>query len=791
MVRLARGEEPPPAVIQRVRITIRGAVQGVGFRPFVYRLASELGLTGWVSNSAGGVSIEAESDRPQLEEFVLRLAEERPPRAVIQSLEFSYLDALGFTGFEIRPSDSGGDRVALVLPDIATCADCLREIFDPRDRRHLYPFTNCTNCGPRYSIIESLPYDRANTSMKSFRMCAACAREYTDPLDRRFHAQPNACPECGPQVALWDREGRRTATGHDAICEAARRVGAGEIVAVKGIGGFHVLADARSEKAVLQLRKRKRRGEKPFAVMYPSMDAARMDCEVGRLEHRLLLSPESPIVLLRRRAAVRGTVARAVAPGNPYLGVMLPYTPLHHLLMREAGFPVVATSGNLSEEPICTDELEALHRLHDVADVFLIHNRPIVRHVDDSIVRVLLDRELVLRRARGYAPLPVAVRNPLPQILAVGGHLKNTVALSVGSNVFISQHIGDLENDEALDAFHQVISSLCGLYQSDPVQLASDLHPDYVSTRHARAQGRSVIGVQHHYAHVCACMAENEIEGRVLGVAWDGTGFGTDGTVWGGEFLLTDDTGYQRAAALRAFPLPGGEQAIREPRRAALGVMHTMLGDALFEGHDFPFLRSFGEADRSVLRQMLSQRLNSPMTTSAGRLFDAVASIMGIRQVVDFEGQAAMELEFAAADGIGEAYPFSVAGATPQASPEAMLVVDWGPAVSAVIQDLRDGLPSGTIAARFHNTLVEVIVEVAQRLGEPRIVLTGGCFQNRYLTERAVRRLSETGFRPYWHQRVPPNDGGISLGQVIAAARASSMQAGTHGPGAEKKVSFP
>ena len=782
MVPLARREEPPPVVIQRVRITIRGAVQGVGFRPFVYRLASEMGLNGWVSNSASGVFIEAETEKPRLEEFVLRLADEKPPRAVIQSLEFSYLDPAGFTGFEIRASEPGGDRAALVLPDIATCADCLREVFDPRDRRYLYPFTNCTNCGPRYSIIESLPYDRGNTSMRLFRMCADCEREYEDPRDRRFHAQPTACPACGPQVELWDHAGRRAAAAHEAVCEAARRIAAGETVAMKGIGGFHLLADARSERAVLALRAKKRRGEKPFAVMYPSMDAVRHDCEAGRLEHRLLLSPESPIVLLQRKATRSGLVSEAAAPGNPYLGVMLPYSPLHHLLMREIAFPVVATSGNLSEEPICTHEHEALHRLRDVADVFLVHNRPIVRHVDDSIARVMLGRELVLRRARGYAPLPVAVRKPLPGILAVGGHLKNTVALSLERNVFISQHIGDLENDEALEAFHSVIESLCGLYKSEPARLASDLHPDYLSTRYARSQGRPVVAVQHHYAHVCACMAENELEGRVLGVSWDGTGYGADGTVWGGEFLLTDDTGYRRAAALRAFALPGSERAVREPRRAALGVMHSILGDSLFEGHDLPFLRSFEKTELAVLRQMLKGRLNSPMTTSAGRLFDAVASIMGIRQVADFEGQAAMGLEFAAMDGVDDAYPFPVVAKDARDSSDPTLVFDWEPAVRAVVQDLRDGLARGIIAARFHNTLAEAIVEIAVRLGESRVVLTGGCFQNRYLTERAVRRLSEAGFRPYWHQRVPPNDGGISLGQVIAAARTSIPQAGAHGP---------
>ena len=770
MVRLDRAQEPPEVVTQRVRVIIHGAVQGVGFRPFVYRLASEMKLHGWVSNSAQGVLVEAEGEAAALQDFILRLGIEKPPRAIIQSLECTHLDPAGYQQFEIRASDPAGGRIALVLPDIATCADCLREIFDPADRRYLYPFTNCTNCGPRYSIILSLPYDRANTSMRSFRMCDECAGEYQDPQNRRFHAQPNACPACGPHVELWDRSGRVLSRDDHAIREVSLRLRRGEIAALKGLGGFHVMADASSAEAVERLRARKRRGEKPFAVMYPSIEAIEADCHVGPLERRLLLSPESPIVLLSRRRDVPGSVAGSAAPGNPCLGAILPYTPLHHLLMKETGFPVVATSGNLSEEPICTDETEVLGRLREIADVFLVHNRPIVRHVDDSIVRIMLDRELVLRRARGYAPLPITLRRPLPSVLAVGAHLKNTVALSLGRNVFISQHIGDLENKETLDAFQNVIGSFRDLYQAEPACLAADLHPDYMSTQFARAQEKPVVRVQHHHAHVCSCMAENELEGRVLGVSWDGTGFGTDGKVWGGEFLLTDETGFLRVGTFREFSLPGGERAVREPRRTALGLLFEMLGEEAFGARGLAPISAFTAAELVLLRQMLLKNVNSPHTTSVGRLFDAVAALMALRQKVDFEGQAAMELEFAADDDTADAYPFEVRPFDTGADRQ-VIVIDWEPAISAVLQDLGNSTASGTVSARFHNGLAEAIVSVATKVGEPRVVLTGGCFQNRYLTERAVRRLAEEGFRPYWHQRIPPNDGGIALGQVIAAAR--------------------
>jgi hydrogenase maturation protein HypF len=763
--------------LARLRIVIHGAVQGVGFRPFVYRLATELHLTGWVLNSAQGVFIEVEGAKEQLEEFLRRLPRERPPRAFIQSLESSWLDPVGYTAFEIRHSDESGQKTAFILPDIATCPDCLREIFDPNDRRYRYPFTNCTNCGPRFSIIEALPYDRPNTTMKNFAMCPECQAEYENPKDRRFHAQPNACPRCGPHLELWDRQGTVIATHDDALRQAAEAIRSGQIVAVKGLGGFHLVCDARNDQAVQELRRRKHREEKPFALMYPTLELIKAHCEVSELEERVLTSPEAPIVLLRRQTSSglfacrlrwhgvrsRRSLAPSVAPRNPYLGIMLPYTPLHHVLMAELGFSIVATSGNLSDEPICTDEHEAIERLGDIAELFLVHNRPIARHVDDSIVRIVAGRELVLRRARGYAPLPIKLRaanSELRTVLAVGAHLKNTVALSVGSNVFISQHIGDLETSEAFGAFQRVISDFERLYEAQPSVIAHDLHPDYLSTKYAQQRNLRTVGVQHHWAHVLSCMAENELDGPVLGVSWDGTGYGLDGTIWGGEFFLAMRENFRRVAHLRAFRLPGGEQAIKEPRRSALGALYELYGDGFFAMKELEPARAFSERELEILRTMLQKNLNSPVTSSAGRLFDAVASLVGLRQISRFEGQAAMELEFAL-HGIetDESYDFSLSEET----------LDWEPMLRALISDVLKSVSVGKIAAKFHNTLVEMIVTVARRVREERVVLTGGCFQNKYLTERAIARLGEEGFRIYWHQRIPPNDGGIALGQIVAA----------------------
>jgi hydrogenase maturation protein HypF len=795
-----------PDQLVRAHILIRGAVQGVGFRPFIYRLASELSVTGTVNNSAQGVIIEAEGTPDTLESFVLRIQRDRPPRAIIHSLECAYLTPLGYTDFEIQRSDASGAKTALILPDIATCPDCLREMFDPANRRYLYPFTNCTNCGPRFSIIEALPYDRPNTTMQRFTMCEECRAEYENPLDRRFHAQPNACPACGPQLALWDQAGNVLAARHGALVRAAEAIRRGEIVAVKGLGGFHLIVEARNEDAIQRLRQRKHREEKPFAVMCSTLESVRALCEVSELEAELLSSVEAPIVLLRRKAGDEVGVASAVAPGNPNLGVMLPYTPLHHLLMRELGFPIVATSGNLSDEPICTDEGEALIRLGQIADLFLVHDRPIARHADDSVVRIVAGHEQVVRRARGYAPLPIHLEKPLPSIIAVGAHLKNTVAASVGTEVFVSQHIGDLDTVQTFDAFKKTLADFRRLYNLQPAAIACDLHPDYLSTQYARrlAEDASLplIQVQHHYAHVLACMADNNLDGPVLGVSWDGTGHGLDGTVWGGEFLHVDDVTFSRAAHLRTFRLPGGDKAVKEPRRTALGLLYELFGDDLFNSPELAELapvRAFTAAELASLRTMLAKGLNAPLTSSAGRLFDAVAALARIRQRIYFEGQAAMELEFAL-DGVktDAYYGFDLVASPPAplrqngeggrngnaalsgslslpaergSGGEVPLVIDWEPLVHGVLADVANKTPRGEISARFHNTLAEIVVAVAQRVGEARVVLTGGCFQNKYLAERTIDRLRRAGFEPYWHRQIPANDGGIAPGQIMAAAR--------------------
>jgi hydrogenase maturation protein HypF len=763
---------------QRLRLEVRGAVQGVGFRPFVFRLPEEMALPGWVLNDARGVFIEVEGPRPALESFHARLLAERPPRAVVQSVEAAWLAPEGFRGFAIRHSDEGGAKSAFVLPDLATCPDCLAETLDPAGRRYGYPFTNCTNCGPRFTILRELPYDRPNTTMRGFILCPACRAEYREPRDRRFHAQPIACPNCGPVIELWNEEGAAVAEREEALGATVAALREGRIVAVKGLGGFHLVCDARDGAAVTRLRERKLRLGKPLALMVRDLAMARELCEVDELAAAHLASPEAPILLLRRRAG--DGVADAVAPRNPYLGIMLPATPLHHLLLRSCGFPVVATSGNLTDEPICTNEYRAMQRLGGIADLYLVHDRAIERHVDDSVAWIAAGRMRLLRRARGFAPLPVTVRRELPVILGVGAHLKNSVALSVGRQVFISQHIGDLETEEAMSAFERVIADFQRLYDVWPAWIAHDLHPDYLSTRWARAAAGGagtpprLVGVQHHHAHLAACLAENGVEGRALGVTWDGTGFGDDGTIWGGEFLLGDAAGYERAAHLRPFRLPGGDAAVREPRRAALGLLWELEGAAALEPGRVPGL---GTAELAVLGRMLERGLNSPVTTSMGRLFDGVAALLGLHPVVTFEGEAAMALEWLADPAEEGAYPVDsrVAPARAGRLGGAALELDWEPLLAALREDLARGEARERIAARFHNGLVAAAVAVARMVGEERVALSGGCFQNRLLTERLAAALERAGHRVLLHAQVPPNDGGVSLGQVVVAA----AQAGT------------
>jgi hydrogenase maturation protein HypF len=751
--------------IRRLSVTVRGAVQGVGFRPFVHRIASEIGLSGSVRNSSQGVLIDVEGPRPKLDIFLKRLSDERPRLSYIQGLESAFLDASGSADFKILASDEKGSKTAVILPDAAVCADCTREIADPLDRRFRYPFTNCTNCGPRYSIIEAIPYDRRHTSMKKFRMCDACYAEYTDPNDRRFHAQPNACPACGPRLGFWNSDGHDLSQFDDPLMAAAQAIRDGKIVAVKGLGGFHLMADARDQQAVAELRARKHREEKPLAVMFPDLETLNDACFVRESEERLLTSPEAPIVLLDKRPG-SSLLCDGISPGNPSVGALLPYTPLHFLLMQELGFPVVATSGNLSDEPICIDEHDAVHRLKGIADHYLIHDRPIVRHVDDSIVRTVLDRPMVLRRARGYAPMPVELSQQMTSAVAVGAHLKNSIGISKNDQASLSQHIGDLETVEAHGAFIRVIEDLERLLDVEAETVAHDMHPDYLSTAWAKRSGLECFPVQHHHAHVLSCMAENQVAPPALGIAWDGTGYGLDGTIWGGEFLSINVPGFQRFAHLCTFPLPGGDAASREPRRSAIGLFYSVLGEEAFESHDLETTAAFSSAELSVIRRMLVGGVNSPMTSSAGRLFDAVASIVGLRQRSGFEGQAAMELEHVAAPFVTETYPFDIADGDPPLS------IDTSEMIRSIIRDHSERVAPSIISARFHNTLAEIILAVATLAGEEKIAISGGCFQNKLLTELAVTRLREKDFKVYWHQRVPPNDGGIALGQLAALAAA-------------------
>jgi hydrogenase maturation protein HypF len=758
-------------------LEIEGTVQGVGFRPFVARLAARLGLRGWVRNDARGVTIRAVGPPAALQAFAAALRAEAPPAARISGLrerrtnEIPGLPPAPAAGFLILESEAdAAEATAAVTPDLALCADCRRELADPGDRRHGYPFINCTNCGPRYSIVRTLPYDRARTTMSVFRMCSSCQREYDDPGDRRYHTQPNACPVCGPQVELQDAAGRVLDSREAAIAAAAAALRGGRIVAVKGLGGFHLMVDAASEAAVRELRRRKHREEKPLAVMFPSLASLRSAAELSDDDMRWLTSPAAPIVLVRRRPGA--PLAGAVAPGNPWIGALLPYAPLHVLLLEAVGRPVVATSGNLSEEPLCTDNEEARRRLGTIADLFLVHDREIARAVDDSVMRRAAGGPVLLRRARGFAPtpfpLPAGVAAPEP-LLCVGGHLKSTIAVSAGPRLVLSPHLGDLSNPVSVEAFRRTVSLLGSLYAGHFARVVCDAHPDYASTRFAQHLGVPVVTVQHHLAHILACLLEHGGgPEQVLGVAWDGTGYGPDGTIWGGEFIVVDRARRtaRRVAHLRPFRLPGGEAAVHEPRRSALGLLHDLFaGDA---ARLAPVARSLGfrASEISVLLSMLDRGVQAPITTSVGRLFDGVAALLGLRARCSFEGQAAMELEFAAdpeskeeADVI---LPITASGEG------GIWQVDWRPMIASLVQPEATAEPS-LAAARFHHALSRCVADVAGRVGIGTVVLSGGCFQNVRLLDATCRQLQAAGFRVLCHRDLPPNDGGLSAGQALGA----------------------
>ncbi|MCA1828413.1 MAG: carbamoyltransferase HypF [Myxococcales bacterium] len=732
----------------RTAIEVSGVVQGVGFRPFVHSLASRFGLGGFVRNCTGRVVIEVEGDAPAVDAFVGELRERPPPLARIEAIAWGEVQSRGESEFHIEPSEAREGGAVFISPDVATCADCLRELDDPDDRRFRHPFINCTNCGPRLTIVAGAPYDRERTSMARFAMCEECRREYEDPRDRRFHAQPLCCPRCGPVLSVLDGRGEPI-EAIDPIVHVAAALRTGRIVAIKGLGGYHLACDARNESAVGALRARKLREEKPFALMVADLAAADTLAHVSAVERELLVSAARPIVLLRRRDGA--PVAGSVAPHDPLLGIMLPYTPLHHLLLREARMPLVMTSGNRCDEPIAHDDGDALERLRGIADLFLVHDRPIHTRCDDSVLRVAGGSAIFLRRSRGYAPLPLQLPVALGEpSLALGGQLKSVIALGEAKRAFLSHHLGDLDHPAAFTAWEQSIARYRDLCRIEPRLLVHDLHPDYASTRWAEAQPFPRLAVQHHHAHFASCLAENGERGPAIGVCFDGTGYGIDGTIWGGEFLVGDLGRVERAAHLLPVPMPGGEQAIRDPWRMAVS-----------------YLRAAGEpveADGALLRAM-DRGVNSPLTSSMGRLFDAAAAIVGLRRSATYEGQPAIEMEWLAT-GAGEEAPYPVDLDGP--------VIDTRPLIRALARDVREGTPTSRIARRFHATVVEMIAGTCAALrqrGAPRTVtLSGGVFMNAILLEEASRRLEGDGFRVLRHRIVPPNDGGLALGQLAAAA---------------------
>jgi hydrogenase maturation protein HypF len=749
----------------RLRIRVGGIVQGVGFRPFIYRLAKERNLAGYVLNDPAGVDMEVEGRLDAVSGFLTAIVKEKPPRARVDTLSAYFVDIENESGFSIRESEVTSERAVLISPEIAACEDCLRELRDPSDRRYGYPFINCTNCGPRYTIIRDVPYDRAKTTMAVFKMCPECRAEYEDPGNRRFHAEPNACWVCGPAVVLRDESGTEVVCD-DPIRRAVELLAEGRVIAVKGLGGFHLAVDATDDDAVRRLRERKHREEKPLAVMARDIDAVRTFAEVGPDEERLLLDAARPIVLLKK--APGSAISEWVAPGNRNIGIMLPYTPLHHLLLDGDFHALVMTSGNISEEPIAIDIEDALARLGGIADYYLDHNREILARCDDSVTRVVDGRVLFVRRSRGYVPLPLELDTTSPSILACGAHLKNTVAVTRGNKVFLSQHIGDLENLAAYGFFKSSIDRLAKVADSEPSVVAYDLHPDYLSTRYALERpAETRIGVQHHHAHIAACLGEAGSDGPAIGVALDGTGYGPDGTIWGCEVLIATRAEFRRVAHLEVVGMPGGERAVSEPWRMALSHMTNAFGSDL-DRLDLGGLLGRGEEEIRMVRKMLERNLNCPPTSSCGRLFDAVSAICGIRSRISFEGQAAIELEMAARMDGDRAYPVEIE------ETDGMLVISPKAMIRALVDDATAGMDKGIVSAGFHTWLASSLVQVALSLrskhGTGLVALSGGCFQNEILLREMMRRLSEEGFDVCINTLVPANDGGISFGQVIVAS---------------------
>jgi len=740
------------------RIKIRGIVQGVGFRPFVFKLAQRFDLKGWVLNSSSSVIIHVEGEKEKIEDFINSLKKEKPAPAVIDVISFEGIEFEGFESFEIKESIQEKDEFQPISPDLATCDDCLKELFDPKDRRYLYPFINCTNCGPRFTIIEDIPYDREKTTMKLFKMCEDCEREYRDPMNRRFHAQPNACPVCGPEVEY--RKGNLVEK-EKWIEKVAEDLKNGLIIAIKGLGGFHLACDALNENAVRRLRERKLRRDKPFAIMMKDIEMIEEYCFLSDKEKEILLSPRRPILLLREKRESK--IAKSVAPNQKYQGIMLPSTPVHHIIINFYQKPLIMTSGNITEEPIAMENEEALERLKGIADSFLLHNRGIYSRYDDSVARVIFDEEIIIRRARGYAPFPIYLPFEVDEILACGAELKNTFCLAKKNYAFLSQHIGDLENFETMENFLRTLELFKRLFRVEPKIVAYDLHPGYLSSKYALSlENVKLIGVQHHHAHMASCMIENGYTGKAIGVSFDGTGYGTDGKIWGGEFLVGDFRDFERMGHLSYIPLAGGDETVRKPYRIALCYLLS-ISDNLPSYLPKEFLDFIKDEEVNVFKSMIKNGFNTVLASSSGRLFDAVSAVLGIREINSYEAQSAMELEMIADENERGYYPVE----------NNNLIFDQLSIFNSVLEDVKRGVEREKIAARFHNTIAHLILKACEVLrdsyGINTVALSGGVFQNLFLFKKVVNLLKENGFSVLYHKKVPTNDGGISLGQAVIA----------------------
>lgn len=751
----------------RKNIIIKGIVQGVGFRPFIHKLVQNYHLSGWVINSNQGVEIEVEGKEEEVNNFISSIKEKLPPLARIEKIDINQLPLIGYKGFFIKKSVvKKEDGFVLVSPDISICKDCLQELFDPHNRRFRYPFINCTNCGPRFTIIKDIPYDRKKTTMNNFKMCSLCQGEYDNIEDRRYHAQPNACADCGPQLSLY--QNKKRLENIDPIEEAVKLLKRGKIGAIKGLGGFHLACDATNNKAVVRLRRLKKREVKPFAIMSFSIEKIKQYCKIEEKEEEWLMNWARPIVLLKKRKD--SLISPLVAPLNSYLGVMLPYTPLHHLLLKDNFLALIMTSGNITDQPIIGDNLEAFEKLDRISDFFLLYNRDVFNRCDDSVVKIINDDNVFFRRSRGYVPYPIIIDFKLKEVLALGGELKNTISFSKENYIFLSQYLGDLKSVETLEFFKESIASFKKMFRIKPEIIACDLHPDYLSTRYAEEmkvkKGLKVVKVQHHHAHIVSCMAENNIKEKVIGVAYDGTGYGDDANIWGGEFLLCDFKKYSRVGHLKYYPLPGGDKAIVEPWRMAYSYLFSIYGSKA-KTLDIDFIRRMDGNSLSIIEKMIDKNINSPLTSSCGRLFDAVSSIIGIRDEISYEGQAAMELESFCASGIKERYKFSIYKEGEK------FIIDPQEIFINIIEELKRGIGKDVIAAKFHNTVAEFTLHLCGKIradaGINKIALSGGVFQNKYLTEKIVSLLKDNGFKVFIQRKVPANDGGISLGQAVIA----------------------